>query len=120
MAHVAERTVSHYIGIASALEVTTCPDPGLLVPYLVQTRPQFFFAVPRVWEKAHAALRAAVGADPDRAEQLEQALEIGWQKAEAEARGEPVPDAFEELWALVGPALEACARRSVSTSARSR
>ena len=106
MAHVAERTVSHYNGIASALEVTTCPDPGLLVPYLVETRPQFFFAVPRVWEKAHAALRAAVNADPERAAQLEQALEVGWQKAEADARGEPVPDAFEELWSIVGPALE--------------
>ena len=66
MAHVAERTVSHYMGVTAAYEVTTCPDPGLLVPYLVQNRPQFFFAVPRVWEKAHAALRAAVGPIPRR------------------------------------------------------
>ena len=107
MAHVAERTVSHYMGVKAAYEVTTCPDPGLLVPYLVQTRPQFFFAVPRVWEKAHAALRAAVAADPAKAEQLEQALEVGWQVSEAQARGEALPDAYEELWALIGPALEA-------------
>ena len=107
MAHVAERTVSHYMGVKAAYEVTTCPDPGLLVPYLVQTRPHFFFAVPRVWEKAHAALRAAVAADPAKAEQLDQALEVGWQVSEAQARGEALPDAYEELWALIGPALEA-------------
>jgi long-chain acyl-CoA synthetase len=107
MAHVAERTVSHYNGIVNAFEVTTCPEPGLLVPYLVQTRPQFFFAVPRVWEKAHAALRAALGADPAKAEQFEKALEIGWEVSEAGARGEALPDAYEDLWALVAPALEA-------------
>ena len=106
MAHVAERTVSHYMATIGAFEVTTCPDPGQVVSYLVQTRPQFFFAVPRVWEKAHAALRAAVGADPDKAAQFEQALEIGWEMSEANARGEAVPDAFEDLWALVGPALQ--------------
>jgi long-chain acyl-CoA synthetase len=105
MAHIAERTVSHYMGIVSGYEVTTCPDPGLLVPYLVDTRPQFFFAVPRVWEKAHAALRAAVAADPEKAAHVESALEIGWQVSEANARGEPLPDAYEDLWAVVGPAL---------------
>ncbi|MGH8978801.1 MAG: AMP-dependent synthetase/ligase, partial [Acidimicrobiia bacterium] len=106
MAHIAERTVSHYNAIANALEVTTCPDPGLLVPYLVQTRPQLFFAVPRVWEKMHAALRAAVAGDPEKAEQVEQALQVGWEVSEAAARGEAMPDAYEELWALVAPALE--------------
>ena len=83
MAHVAERTVSHYSAIANGFEVTTCPEPSQIVPYLVQTRPQFFFAVPRVWEKAHAALRAAIGADPAKAEQFEQALKVGWELSEA-------------------------------------
>jgi long-subunit acyl-CoA synthetase (AMP-forming) len=107
MAHVAERTVSHYMGIGAGYEVTTCPDPSLLVPYLVETRPEFFFAVPRVWEKAHAALRAAVASDPDKAAQLEQALNIGWEVSEAQARGEALPDAYEDLWAVVDAGLSA-------------
>jgi len=64
MAHIAERTVSHYLATTCAFEVTTCPDPGKVVPYLVATRPQLFFAVPRVWEKAHAALHAAPDPQP--------------------------------------------------------
>ncbi len=30
MAHIAERMSSHYLGILGGLEVTTCPDAGLL------------------------------------------------------------------------------------------
>ncbi|GIU86147.1 MAG: putative fatty-acid-CoA ligase FadD [Acidimicrobiia bacterium] len=106
MAHIAERTVSHYQGIYRAYEVTTCPDPALLVPYLVETRPHFFFAVPRVWEKAHAALRAALGADPEKAAQTEQALEVGWQVSEHAARGEPLPVDLAAAWEQIAPVME--------------
>ncbi|MGQ0825615.1 MAG: AMP-dependent synthetase/ligase [Actinomycetota bacterium] len=107
MAHIAERTVSHYMGIAAPYEVTTCPDPGLLVPYLVQTRPQFFFAVPRVWEKAYAALQAAINADAAHAEQLAKALDVGWKISEHHARAEALPAALAAAAVQVGPALEA-------------
>ncbi|GIU90741.1 MAG: hypothetical protein KatS3mg010_1840 [Acidimicrobiia bacterium] len=106
MAHIAERTVSHYQGIYAAYEVTTCPEAGLLVPYLVETRPEFFFAVPRVWEKAHAALRAALGADPEKAAQTEQALEVGWQVSEHRARGEELPAPLATAWEQVAPVME--------------
>lgn len=106
MAHIAERTVSHYQGIYAAYEVTTCPEAGLLVPYLVETRPEFFFAVPRVWEKAHAALRAALGADPEKAAQTEQALEVGWQVSEHRARGEELPAPIATAWEQVAPVME--------------
>ena len=85
MAHIAERMTSHYHGIVAGYEVTTCPDPG-------QRRrrtsprcgPQIFFAVPRVWEKMHAGVRAAVARrSRPKAEQLEHALDIGWQVAES-------------------------------------
>lgn len=106
MAHIAERSVSHYQGIYYAYEVTTCPDPGLLIPYLIETRPQFFFAVPRVWEKAHAALRAALGADPERAAQTEHALEVGWQVSEHTARGEELPGNLAAAWEQIAPIME--------------
>jgi long-chain acyl-CoA synthetase len=88
MAHIAERMASHYLGIASAFEVTTCPDPGQVVLYLGAVRPQTFFAVPRVWEKAYASLHAVVDADPVKAEDFERALAAGWEVSELRARGE--------------------------------
>ena len=106
MAHIAERTVSHYAGIYNAYEVTSCPDPALVVPYLVQTRPQFFFAVPRVWEKAYAALRAGIAADPAKAEPFEGALAAGWEVAEHTARGEELPAQLAGAWEQIGPIMQ--------------
>ena len=54
MAHIAERNVTHYGGLAFHYEVTTCPEPGQVAKYLPHVRPHIFFAVPRVWEKIHA------------------------------------------------------------------
>lgn len=88
MAHIAERMSSHYLGIATAFEVTTCPDPGQVVVYLGAVRPQTFFAVPRVWEKAYASLHSVVAADPTKAADFERALEVGWEASELRARGE--------------------------------
>src|SRR5207245_8591400 len=48
---IAERMVSHYLGLALGFEVTTCPDTTLLAGYLADVRPELVFGVPRVWEK---------------------------------------------------------------------
>jgi long-chain acyl-CoA synthetase len=107
MAHIAERMTSHYIGIDSGYEVTTCPDPSQVVPYLAAVRPHMVFAVPRVWEKAHAALQAAIQADPAKAEQFAQALEVGWQVSEHQARREDLPEALAGAWEQVKPQFDA-------------
>ncbi len=91
MAHIAERMVSHYQGIAFGYEVTTCPDPSLVATYLPATRPQLLFAVPRVWEKLHAGVLAVVGADPRLREALDAALAVGEREQAYRARGEPMP-----------------------------
>ena len=106
MAHIAERMTSHYLGIASAFEVTTCPEPGQVVAYLGSVRPQTFFAVPRVWEKAYASLRAAVAADPVKAEELDRALDIGWEVSELRARGEEPSGDLASRFAAVEPSLQ--------------
>jgi long-chain acyl-CoA synthetase len=105
MAHIAERMASHYLGIASAFRVTTCPEPGQVVLYLGAVRPQSFFAVPRVWEKAYASLHAAVAADPAKAEEFARALEIGWQVSELRARGEEPSGELATQFAAADPSL---------------
>src|SRR5205823_5595017 len=71
MAHIAERATSHYSAAFFGYEVTTCPDPGLLSTYLAHVHPTFMFGVPRVWEKIHAGITAALAADPDRQKQFD-------------------------------------------------
>ena len=92
MAHIAERMTSHYSQVLQGYEVTSCPDPGLLSTYLKDVRPNIMFGVPRVWEKIHAGVSAALGADPAKKAQFDEgiaaaipiALDRSWGRATAE------------------------------------
>jgi long-chain acyl-CoA synthetase len=93
MAHIAERNATLYAPIAFGAGVTCCPDPRQVVSYLTEVRPQWFFAVPRVWEKLKAALEIGIAADADAARQqaVDQALQLGLRKVEAEQAGGELP-----------------------------
>jgi len=111
MAHIAERMLSHYLGVLSAFEVTTCPEAGLVAQYLPEARPQSFFAVPRVWEKFQAALQAALGADEESRARAEGALAVGWQVSELRARDEQPTGELAAQFAAVEPVLAAVRAR---------
>lgn len=75
MAHIAERVVSHYTALILGLEVSTCPETGLLAQYLGAVKPQIVFGVPRVWEKVYGRLTGMIAADPEAAEKFNAAIE---------------------------------------------
>ena len=104
-AHIAERAAHHYIPMAYGLEVTTCPNPREIAGYLPAVRPNWFFAVPRIWEKLRAGLETMLASQPDEArEKAQAALDASIAKVRLEQKGEPVP---EELAAVVAKADEA-------------
>src|SRR5437764_15394418 len=80
--------VTHYFHVLDGTEVTTCPDPGQLATCLRDVRPNYFFAVPRVWEKLYAGVHAALAADPERQAQVEKAMEAGAVDALAPVRAQ--------------------------------
>ena len=98
MAHIAERTTSHYVGMIHGMEVTTCPDASRIAQYIGAVKPEVFFAVPRVYEKFYSAIQAMAGADPERKAAFDEAIAIGAQAAEYRANGEKYPSDFEELY----------------------
>ncbi len=75
MAHIAERVTSHYSLLAMGYEVTCCPDPGQIADYAREVKPQIMFGVPRVWEKIHARVMAALSADPEKGQKFNEAVE---------------------------------------------
>lgn len=96
-AHVAERTAHHYVPIACGLQVTTCPDAREVLSYLPEVRPQWFFAVPRIWEKLKAGLEAMLmGLPQERRRSAEQALAAATQRVRLRQRGEPVPPELDQ------------------------
>jgi long-chain acyl-CoA synthetase len=103
-AHIAERGAHHYLPIVYGLQITSCPDPREVMAYLPEVRPQWFFAVPRIWEKLKAGLETMLGGLPDeQRERTERALAAATEKVRMEQRGEQVP---EELAAEVALADE--------------
>jgi long-chain acyl-CoA synthetase len=98
MAHIAERMVSHYLGLIVGAEVTSCPDPTLLAQYLPQVRPQNFFGVPRVWEKLYAGVNAALAADSEKKQKFGEAIAAAKPLDEKLRRGEELTDEEKATW----------------------
>jgi long-chain acyl-CoA synthetase len=95
-AHIAERMAHHYIPIVFAGSVTCAPDPRQIVAFLPEVRPNWFFAVPRIWEKLKSGLEAMQAAQT--AEQRKpavKAMEAALQRVRLQQRGEPVPAELE-------------------------
>jgi long-chain acyl-CoA synthetase len=92
-AHIAERNAHHYLPIVYGLQITCCSDPRQVMSYLPEVRPQWFFAVPRIWEKLKAGLETLLAGQPDeQRESTERALAAAIEKVRLEQRGQPVPE----------------------------
>jgi len=93
LAHIAERNLTLYGPARSGATIYFCPDINQLLPTLLDVRPHAFFAVPRIWEKMHAALVIGIEAEPDPARRAaaRQAIELGHKIVELEETGQPLP-----------------------------
>src|SRR3954447_8160009 len=100
MAHIAERTVSHYLPMAAGGTVTCCPNGREVVGYLPEVRPTWFFAVPRIFEKLKAAMEAGMEAEQDeeRKRAVKWALDVGRRKVKLEQAGEEIPPELQAEW----------------------
>jgi long-subunit acyl-CoA synthetase (AMP-forming) len=91
-AHIAERNAHHYGPVVLGFQITTLANPRDIVAALTQVHPQWFFAVPRIWEKLKAGLETMVHGQPaEQREPLEQALADAVEKVRLEQRGAEVP-----------------------------
>lgn len=102
-AHIAERMAHHYIPVIYAGTVTCAPNPREVLSYLPQVRPNWFFAVPRIWEKLKAGLETMTAGMPaEQRERTERALKQSIEKVRLEQREQPVPaDLAEEVLSLI-------------------
>lgn len=92
-AHIAERNAHHYLPVVFGATVTCCENPREIVGFLPQVHPNWFFAVPRIWEKLKAGLETMMHAQPDeQRERAEAAVGDAIEKVRLEQAGEEVPD----------------------------
>jgi long-subunit acyl-CoA synthetase (AMP-forming) len=95
-AHIAERMAHHYIPVIYAGSITCCPNPREVVSYLPQVHPNWFFAVPRIWEKLKAGLEAMLAGQPEETRKpVEDAVAASVERVRLLRAGQPVPDELE-------------------------
>ncbi len=104
MAHIAERTVSHYSQLVLGYQVSCCPEPGKIAAYCAEVRPHVLFGVPRVWEKMHGGLTAALAADPEKAAKFDEAVAAGREISIDRSWGRAT-DAQEATWSFLDDAV---------------
>jgi long-chain acyl-CoA synthetase len=104
---------THYLAVIGGYEVTTCPDPGQVAAYARDVHPQILFGVPRVWEKIHAGVQAALGADAEKKSSFDEAVATAAPIVERRTFGTATPEddatyafldevAFAPVRALIG------------------
>jgi long-subunit acyl-CoA synthetase (AMP-forming) len=93
LAHIAERMTGHYLQIKGASTCYFCPAPQEIAQYLPDVKPQFFFAVPRIWEKMYYGLAAAIESSLEESQRaiVKEAIETCLQRVRREQEGKPVP-----------------------------
>lgn len=93
LAHAAERTGSHWLGLLHGWTTTFCPDPTKLLDMLREVRPTRFVGVPRVWEKLHAGIQAGLAAEPNESMRatVQAAIAAGIERVRLEQRGQSAP-----------------------------
>jgi long-chain acyl-CoA synthetase len=130
LAHVAERFTSQWNGIYVGHDTYLCPDPALLLPYLLAARPTFFVGVPRVWEKLMSGIQAGLEAEPDETKRAmaRGALAAAQESYRLHRDGQPVPPEIASVVERAQPlfgllrskvGLERC-RLAVTTTAPTR
>jgi long-chain acyl-CoA synthetase len=99
MAHIAERSLSHYRGMFSGVQVTSLADAKGLPGALADARPTILFGVPRVWEKLKAGIETLAAYEPDQARRqaVREALRVAHEHAEAAQAGQ-VPAGLAEAY----------------------
>ena len=113
-AHIAERNCAHYIPVVYAGTTTCAPNPREIVSFLPQVRPDWFFAVPRIWEKMKAAVEAKYESRPDDERRaFREALDASIQKVRLQQRGEPVPEELADRVARADQQVFATVRESL-------
>lgn len=95
MAHIAERMTSHYAGAFLGYNIATLTEPGQIVAFAREVRPNILFGVPRVWEKIYAGVQAALGADPEKKRQVDEAVAAAIPITEAMVDGTVTPEQLE-------------------------
>ena len=104
LTHCFERTLGYYLPMMAGASIAYARSIETLVEDLRVIRPTVMLAVPRVYERAHAAIRDRIGGSRLRRSLLDRTVAIGWKRYEArQGRAAPLSWWQRLQWRLLRP-----------------
>ena len=97
LSHTFERTVGYYLPIAAGAKVVFARSISLLMQDMAEVQPTILVSVPRIYERALAALREMVGRSGITRILFAQAVAIGWRRFEHEQGRGAAPSLLARL-----------------------
>lgn len=107
LSHTLERTVGYYLPIAAGAAVAFARSIQDLSADMQAVRPTALVSVPRIYERANAALRSKVQRSPLSNRLFELTVRLGYRRFEAEQGRAPPPSGFDRVRMRVLDALVA-------------
>jgi len=102
LSHTFERTVGYYLPIAAGASVAFARSVPLLMADLAAIRPTILVSVPRIYERAYAALKESVDRHRVSRQLFALTVSIGWRRFEhAQGRAPRLPLLARVLWPLL-------------------
>lgn len=102
LAHAFERTVGYYLPMMGGSTVAYARSVQDLREDLLSVRPTALLAVPRLFERIHAAVQSRASKSPLRLLLLDLTVSLGWRQFEAcQDRGPPLGIAGNIVWRLL-------------------
>ncbi len=101
LAHIFERTVGYHLPVMIGASVGYARSVQTLAEDLMVIRPTVFLGVPRVFERAYAAIREKAGQNALKRALLGWTLAIGWRRFEAAQGRAPAPGLLDRAAWLV-------------------
>jgi long-chain acyl-CoA synthetase len=97
LSHTFERTVGYYLPIAAGASVAFARSISLLMQDLALIKPTILVSVPRIYERAHAALRETIDRHWATRRLFAWAVALGWRRFEHEQGRAPAPSLAAKL-----------------------
>ena len=108
-AHMGDRLCAYYMPIVSGSSITYHLVPKTAALLLPELQPTLYMAVPRIWNYVMGLAKAAIEADPQRAE-LEKAFELGCRLHDDRLAGKEIDPVLRDEWRSYDEALSGLRR----------
>ncbi len=118
VSHAFERTVGHFLPVASGAEIAYAEDVTTLMRDMPEVKPTAMISVPRLYEKIYAGVNAKMEASAVKKMLFDKAQSLGMERFELRQRGSDLTGMKASLWGVLDHLVNAKLREKMGGNLR--